>query len=80
MLVLEFESRRGEILNVLAKIISNVDQLLSAPSVGTGQTQFDASRRGKKELRSSRDKNARHVPESGGGRRACYVTPDLSDD
>ena len=38
------------------------------------------SRRGKKELKSSRDINARHAPYWGGGRRACYVSPDLSYD
>ena len=26
------------------------------------------------------DKNARHGPEWGGGRRACYVPPDLNYD
>ena len=41
---------------------------------------FDASRREKKELKSSRDEGARREPERGGGRRACYVTPDLSYD
>ena len=43
---------------------------------------FDASRRGKKVLNPSRHKNARHVPVPrwGGGRRACYVSPDLSCD
>ena len=43
-------------------------------------SKFDASRRGKKELKYSRDKNTRHEPWWGGGRRASYVTPDLSYD
>ena len=41
--------------------------------------QFDASRRGKKMLNASRDKNARHVPWWGGGGRAYYSTsPGIS--
>ena len=56
--VREFETRRGEILNLFAK--KKKDQLLRAPSVG--KAQFDASRRGKKELKSSSDKIARHEP------------------
>ena len=36
---------------------------------------FDASQRGKKGLKSSRDKNARNEASWGGG-RACFVTPD----
>ena len=59
VLVRQFESRRGEILNLFANKKMKKDQLLRAPSVGA---HFDASRRGKKELKSSRDKNARHEP------------------
>ena len=40
---------------------------------GYSWTQFDASRRGKKVLNPSRDKNARHVPYWGGGRRAYFI-------
>ena len=39
-----------------------------------------ASRRGGKVPNPSWDKSARHVPQWGGGRRAYYVTPDLSYD
>ena len=49
------------------------DQLLRAPSVGTGQ--FDASRRRKKELKSSRDKNARHEPQWVGGEKSLLCDP-----
>ena len=53
------ESRRGEILNLFAKKRKK-DQLLRAPSVGKhNSTRVDE---GKKELESSRDKNARHEP------------------
>ena len=76
MLVLEFGSHRGEILNIFTKI--KKDHLLRASSVG--RRNFDASRRGKKGLKSCRDKNAGHEPWWGGGRSACYVTPDLSYD
>ena len=58
VLVREFESRRGEILNLFAK---KKNQLLRAPSVGK-HNSTRASRRGKKELKSSRDKNAGHEP------------------
>ena len=52
MLVLEFESRRGEILFIFAKI--KKDQLLIAPSVSRhNSTRVDEKR---KELKYSRDK------------------------
>ena len=56
-LSLELESRRGENVNWQNK---ERGQLQRAPSVG--RRNFDASRRGKKVLNPSRDKNARHVP------------------
>ena len=59
VLVREFESRRGEILNLCAKI--KKDQLLRAPSVGKhNSTRVDEGR--KEELKYSRAKNARHGP------------------
>ena len=48
----------SEILNIFAKIKKGS----TAESALRGKAQFDASRRGKKELKSSRDKNARHEP------------------
>ena len=60
VLVREFESRRGEILNLFAKI--KRDRLLRAPR-GVGKhnsTRVDEG--GWKGLKSSRDKNARHEP------------------
>ena len=60
-LVREFESRRGEILNLFAKKkVSTIVAQSVLPSLG--KHQFDASRPGKKELKRSRDKNARHKP------------------
>ena len=67
LLVLEFESRRRDIQFFFQ-------------STYRGQAQLDASRREKKELKSSRDENARLEPQWVGGERACYVTPDLSYD
>ena len=53
---MEFESRRGDILNMFfAK--NKKDQLLRAPSVGRHNST--GSRRGKKELKSSRDKKCK---------------------
>ena len=52
-LVREFESRRGEIMNLFAKI-KKKDQLLRAPSVGKhNSTRIDEG---------SREKNAGHEP------------------
>ena len=68
-----------EILNLFAK--KKRDQLLRAPSVGKHIVQqFNASRRGKKELKSSREKCKARSVVGRGGRRARYVTPDLSYD
>ena len=49
-------------------------------SVITGGPLLDARRRGKKGLKSSRNKNTRHKPYWGGegGRRGCHVAPDMS--
>ena len=55
VLVLELESRRGEIVSLFAK---GKKQLLKAPTVAWVGT----IRQGKKELKSSRDKKARHEP------------------
>ena len=62
-------------------------QLLGAPITSVGKAQFDACRRGKKELKSSRDKKkARQGPSWGGGRGGaekrplCMQSPDLSSD
>ena len=50
--------------------------MLSAPSVGRqNPTRVDE---GRKSWNLLAIKNARHEPYWGGGRRACYVTPDLS--
>ena len=60
VLVREFESRRGEILNLFAKKKKKKDQLLRAPSVGKhNSTRVDEGGK-KEELKSSREKNARH--------------------
>ena len=42
--------------------------------------QFGGGRRGKKQLNFSSDNNARPEPWRGGGRRVCYVAPELSYD
>ena len=69
VLVREIESRRGQILNIFAKI-KKTDQLLRAPSVGKhNSTRVDE---GRKSLHCT------NRSEQGG--RACYVTPDLSYD
>ena len=62
VLVREFESRRGEILGLFAKIvIIKRDQLLREPSAGKhNSTRVDEAR--KQERKSSRDKNARDEP------------------
>ena len=44
-----------------------------------GALRLDAIRLGKKWLKSSRDEGTSRS-EQGGGRRACYVIPDLSCD
>ena len=55
VLVMEFESRRGEILNLFAEI--KKDRLLRAPSEGKhNSTRVDD------ELKSSCDENAGHEP------------------
>ena len=60
VLVREFESRRGGILNLFAKKKKKKDQLLRAPSVGKhNSTRVDEGGK-KEELKSSREKNARH--------------------
>ena len=56
---MEFKSRRGDVLNLFF-FKEKKDHLLRA--TGEGNAQFDASRLGKKELKSSRDKNATHEP------------------
>ena len=52
-LVLEFDSHHGDILTLFAHLKKKTNQLLRAPK-SVGQVQFDASRRGKKVLKSSR--------------------------
>ena len=67
VLVLEFEFRRDEILNLFLKKYKN-DQLLRACSVG--KAQFDASRRGKEytaEIFSRSKCNAQTVAVTRGG-------------
>ena len=59
MLVLDWESRRGE-MSKLSLPRQNKDQLPRACSVG--KAQFDASRRGKNSWKSYRDKNVKHEP------------------
>lgn len=49
--------------------------MLTAPGVGSHNS--NTSRRGKKEVQYSRDRNARQAPRGERGRRACFVTPDL---
>ena len=67
--------------------VRGVLELIQTPIFGIDNSNYTdfgiidvASQRGKKELKSSRENKARHKPYWGGGRRACYVTPDLSYD
>ena len=76
VLVYEFESRRGMILNLFAK--KKMEQLLRAPRVGEHNlTHVD-------EARMSWNRPAikmQGMNRSGyGGRLACYMTPDLTYD
>ena len=47
----------------------------TAESAWRGQTQFDASRRGKKELKASRDKNASYEPQWVGAKKRLLCDP-----
>ena len=59
-------------MNLFAKI--KKDQLLRAPSAGKhSSTRVDEG--GKKELKSSRDKNARHEPLWDGGEKSLLCDP-----
>ena len=64
----------GEILNLVAKKKKDLTVAESA-YVAWVSTRFDASRRGKKELKCSRDKNARHEPAVGRGERSLLCDP-----
>ena len=76
VLVLEFESRRGEILNLLAKKRKKEkkkDQVLKARSVGKyNSTPVDEGTKG---WNLSRDKMARHEPYRGGGGKKLLCDP-----
>ena len=62
MLVLGFESHRGEVLNVLAKKRKRrKDQLLRALHMAWVEAHFDASHRGSKCAEVFTRQNARHV-------------------
>ena len=74
VLVREFESRRGEILNLFAKI--KKDQLLKAPRVGKHNSTRVDERRKSYNLLAIKMQGTNRCGV--GGRRACYVTPDLS--
>ena len=76
-LILEFNSHRGEILKILAKMQKNEDQLLRTPSSAGRYTLRRESTREENTEFFSRQKG-KHVPQWGGGRRAHYVTLDLS--
>ena len=65
VLVREFESRRGEMLNLFAKKKKKDQQLLRAPSVWASTIRRESPR---EELKSSREKNARHEPQWVGGK------------
>ena len=78
VLVSEFESRRGEILTIFAekKRRKKKDQLLRAPSVGKhNSTRVDEGRKSSNIIAIKMQGTNR---SGEGGRRACYVTPDLS--
>ena len=76
VLVREFEYRRGEILNLVAKVKN--DRLLRAPSVGKhNSTRVDEGRKGWN-LLAIKMQGTNIITEEG-ARRACYnITPDLS--
>ena len=68
--VREFESRRGRDFEFICKNRQKGSLLLRVPS--EGKHKSTRVRRGKKELKSSRDKNARHEPWWWGVERARY--------
>ena len=75
MLVREFEWRRGEILNLFTE--RRKDQLLRAPSMDKHNSRRVEEGR---KSRNLLDIKAQGTNCSGeGGRRAGYVTPDLSN-
>ena len=78
VLVREFESRRGEILNLFAKI--KKDQLLKAPTNSVGKHNSTRVGEGRKSRNLLAIKMQGTNRRGEGGRRACYVTPDLSHD
>ena len=59
----------------LAFVLLNRFHVPSLTTTGHQGTRHDASRRGKKGLTSSREKNS-HEPWWGGGRRDCYCVYD----
>ena len=77
MSIREFESRRGEIFSSLfPKIKKDQSSAVRAP-ISVGRHSLTRSRREKKELKSSRDKNARHEPYWGGGEKSLLCDPGL---
>ena len=70
-LVLEFETYRGEILDLFA--IIEKGQFLRAPSVGRhNSTRVDEGRKGRS-LLATKMKDRNRSGQWGGGRRACYA-------
>ena len=77
LLILEFESHRRDCSIFFQKKKRKRDQLLRAPTVG--RRQFDASRRGKKGLKSSRDKKKKTRTVAGRGEKSLLydLGPEL---
>ena len=86
VLVLEFESRRGEVIHLFLKTNKNLvkDQLLITADcpigLNNGVCRHNSTRVHEARAEYSRDKKARHEPQRGGSRRASFVTPDLTHD
>ena len=80
VLVLELESRRGEISNLFAKIKS-INQLLRAP-INSSSGKHNSTRvdEGKKSSNLLAMKKQGTNRSGEGGRRSCHVTQDLSYD
>ena len=79
VLVLELESRRGEISNLFAKIKS-INQLLRAPINSSGKHNSTRVDEGKKSSNLLAMKKQGTNRSGEGGRRSCHVTQDLSYD